>query len=110
LLRCVRFIASHNKLKYRLNHLDEVIHMTVNSTSFSEDRVRAIAHKLWLDEGMPEGRAEAHWLQALEIANAEQLAALKKVAAPRKAKAAAPAEKKKPAAAAAKKAAPRKRG
>lgn len=86
--------------------------MTANSLSSSEDRVRAIAHKLWVDEGMPEGRAEAHWLQALEIANAEQLVAMNKVAskaAAPKAKAAAPAAKK-PAAAAARKASPAKRG
>jgi hypothetical protein len=82
--------------------------MTASSHSASEDRVRAIAHKLWVDEGMPEGRAEAHWLQALDIANAETLAALKSVAKP-KAKGAAPAAKKKPAAAA-RKTAPSKRG
>ncbi len=81
--------------------------MTAEPLASSEDRVRAIAHKLWIDEGMPEGRAEAHWRQALEIATTEQLSALKKVAAP---KPASPAAKKKPAAAAAKKASPAKRG
>lgn len=30
-----------------------------------EDRVRARAHALWEAEGRPEGRAEAHWSQAL---------------------------------------------
>ena len=81
--------------------------MTANSLPASEDRVRAIAHKLWVDEGMPEGRAEAHWLQAMEIAGAESLAALKAAAMP---KAAAPVAKKKPAAAAARKSSPSKRG
>lgn len=87
--------------------------MTAKSFASSEDHIRAIAHKLWVDEGMPDGRAEAHWLQALEIFNAEQLAAMKKVAsrvAAPKAKAASPASKKKPAAAAAKKSPPARRG
>lgn len=35
----------------------------------SEDRVAAIAYALWLDEGQPHDRAEAHWFRALEIAN-----------------------------------------
>ncbi len=56
----------------------------------SEDRVRAVAHSLWLDEGMPEGRAEAHWLKALELVNAEALAAAPE-AAPAKPKRKAPA-------------------
>ena len=29
-----------------------------------EDRIRAKAHRIWLDEGSPEGRAEAHWEKA----------------------------------------------
>ena len=41
------------------------------STQLSEDRVRAIAYSLWLEEGMPEGRAEAHWLKASELLKAE---------------------------------------
>ncbi len=36
-----------------------------------EDRVRAVAHSLWLEEGMPDGRAETHWFKALELVNAE---------------------------------------
>ena len=79
---------------------------TLPLSSQSEDRVRAVAHALWLEEGQPDGRAEAHWLKALEIVNAQ---AAETVAAP-KHKAAAPAAPKKLAAAAAKKAAPRKRG
>lgn len=39
-------------------------------TTATEDRIRAIAHELWLKEGKPEGRAEAHWLKATELANA----------------------------------------
>ncbi|MBT2187552.1 DUF2934 domain-containing protein [Sphingobium nicotianae] len=29
-----------------------------------EQRIRARAHQLWLDEGQPEGRSMAHWDQA----------------------------------------------
>ena len=36
----------------------------------AEDRIRAIAHELWLKEGQPEGRAEAHWQKASELADA----------------------------------------
>ena len=69
-----------------------------------EDRVRAIAHSLWIEEGMPEGRAESHWFKALELVNAEaaEPAVAAAVKAPAKPKAKAPA-------AAAKKAAPKAR-
>lgn len=36
-----------------------------------EDRVRAVAHSLWIEDGMPDGRAESHWFKALEQVNAE---------------------------------------
>jgi hypothetical protein len=57
-----------------------------------EERVRAIAYALWLQEGQPHGRAEAHWLKANELVNAEanqpaakpKHAAAAKKAAPRK--------------------------
>lgn len=71
--------------------------MTASQTAITEDRVRAIAYSLWLQEGQPEGRAETHWLKALELAVA--------VEAPVAAK-----PKRKAPAAAVKKAAPRKRG
>lgn len=32
-----------------------------------EHRVRERAYKLWLEEGRPEGRADVHWEQALEL-------------------------------------------
>ena len=53
-----------------------------------EDRVRAVAHSLWIEEGMPEGRAETHWFKALELVNAEAaepapLAAVKAAAKPK---------------------------
>ena len=28
------------------------------------DRIRELAHVLWLEEGCPEGEAERHWLAA----------------------------------------------
>jgi hypothetical protein len=48
--------------------------MSMNSSmsaSSPDDRVAALAYALWLDEGRPEGRAEAHWFKALESVNAE---------------------------------------
>ncbi len=38
----------------------------------SEDRIRAIAHALWLQEGQPEGRADAHWAMANDLASREE--------------------------------------
>lgn len=37
----------------------------------NEDHIRAIAYGLWLEEGRPDGRAEAHWLKAYELASGE---------------------------------------
>jgi hypothetical protein len=67
------------------------------STQPTEDRLRAVAYALWLEEGMPDGRAEAHWLKASELLKAEIPDVIPKKAAPKKAMPAA------------KKAAPRKR-
>lgn len=33
--------------------------------SYNEDTIRALAHQKWIDEGMPDGRAEIHWQWAL---------------------------------------------
>lgn len=41
------------------------------SVANAEDRVKTVAYTLWLAEGQPEGRAEAHWYKALELVNAE---------------------------------------
>ncbi len=68
-----------------------------------EDRVRAVAHSLWIEDGMPDGRAESHWFKALEQVNAE--AQPQPEAAPAKAK---PQRKAPAAIAAAKKPAARK--
>jgi Protein of unknown function (DUF2934) len=32
-----------------------------------EERVRRRAHKIWMEEGCPEGRAEIHWDMAREL-------------------------------------------
>lgn len=32
-----------------------------------EERIRERAHRLWEEEGRPDGRAEDHWFQAKEI-------------------------------------------
>jgi hypothetical protein len=37
-----------------------------------EDRVRQRAHKIWLREGKPEGRAETHWALAREEISTEE--------------------------------------
>jgi hypothetical protein len=81
----------------------------VSKIAPDESRVRLIAHTLWVEEGMPEGRAEMHWFKALELVSSEAAAAeietsMTVAAAKPKAKAATKA------AAAAKKASPRKRG
>jgi hypothetical protein len=37
-----------------------------------EDRIRAKAHELWEEAGRPEGRADAHWLKAARLIDADQ--------------------------------------
>ena len=73
-----------------------------SAAAVTEDRVRDVAYALWLQEGQPHGRAEAHWFQAMELVNAEAMAeaAPAPVAKPKR---------KAPAAAAARKAVPAKR-
>jgi hypothetical protein len=43
---------------------------------YREDRIRAKAYDLWLEEGRPEGRAEIHWDMASELVAIEQNYAL----------------------------------
>jgi Protein of unknown function (DUF2934) len=70
-----------------------------NTAVVSEEKIREIAHQLWVEAGQPDGQAESHWFKAIEQASAK---AAKKAAAPVKVAAVkAPAPKK---AAAAKKA------
>ncbi|CAN5557751.1 hypothetical protein BH10PSE7_BH10PSE7_41960 [soil metagenome] len=40
-----------------------------------EDLVRARAHKIWIEEGQPEGRSEAHWQRAQDEFQRELAAA-----------------------------------
>ncbi|MGB8818419.1 MAG: DUF2934 domain-containing protein [Rhizobiaceae bacterium] len=64
----------------------------------SEEKIRQIAHQLWVEAGKPEGQAEDHWFKAIGLASskAAKKAAAKKpvakaaVAKPAAAKAAAP--------------------
>lgn len=44
-----------------------MVSSTKPSAIAAEDRVRAVAYALWLEEGRPEGRAEAHWFRAMEL-------------------------------------------
>ena len=57
---------------------------TVANDQLIEERIRARAHRLWEEEGRPEGRAEAHWEQARLIVALEdaQHTILKPVQAP----------------------------
>jgi hypothetical protein len=50
----------------------------------SADRIRALAHKLWEQEGRPEGRADIHWRQAEELVRAESDKPAKKARLTRK--------------------------
>jgi len=45
--------------------------MTANLATAREVRVAALAHRIWEDEGRPEGRAEHHWLRAAVLVDAE---------------------------------------
>jgi hypothetical protein len=47
----------------------------------TEQLIREIAHRLWVEEGHPEGRADDHWFKALEIAAAKKTIAAKKATA-----------------------------
>ena len=49
--------------------------MNLNTSPASEEAVRAIAYKLWLEDGCPEGRAEHHWFKANELAARKPLQA-----------------------------------
>ena len=71
------------------------------TATVSEEKIREIAHMLWVEAGKPEGQAEHHWYKAIELASskAAKKAAAKKAPAAAKA---APAPK-----AAAKPAAPK---
>jgi len=65
--------------------------MSIHTVPTTE-QIAALAHKFWEDEGRPEGRAESHWLRAVESLTIPAVQA--KAAAP-KAKAVAKAAPKK---------------
>ena len=48
--------------------------MTHANTTGRDQRIADIAHKIWEEEGQPEGQAEAHWARAMAIVDAEVLA------------------------------------
>lgn len=41
-------------------------------TQFTEQQIADEAHRLWLADGSPEGRAASHWQQAIENLKAGQ--------------------------------------
>ena len=44
------------------------------NTAGRDQRITDMAHKIWEEEGRPEGQAEAHWARATAIVDAEVLA------------------------------------
>lgn len=40
--------------------------MSLHTETATHEQIAALAHKFWEDEGRPEGRAESHWLRAIE--------------------------------------------
>ena len=65
--------------------------MSVHQSHASNEKIAALAHKIWEDEGRPEGRAEIHWQRAAaELASTEKVVvskpAVSKVAAKKPAK------------------------
>ena len=45
--------------------------MAAAKAVITEEKIREIAHKLWVEAGQPEGQAESHWFHALEMASAK---------------------------------------
>jgi hypothetical protein len=65
----------------------------------SEQKIRDIAHQLWVEAGKPEGQAEDHWFKAIGLASSKaakkssaKAAAAKKPAAAKAAAVKAPAK------------------
>ncbi|WP_417260934.1 DUF2934 domain-containing protein [Celeribacter sp.] len=53
----------------------------MTQTTPSDAHISEAAYFIWLEEGMPEGRDEAHWLKAIEVLSLPEAAPAK---APRK--------------------------
>lgn len=48
--------------------------MTSDATPNREDMIRERAYAIWIEEGRPEGRADAHWRQAADALDQEEAA------------------------------------
>ena len=65
--------------------------MTATAITPTNEQIAALAHKLWEDEGRPEGRADYHWqLAADTLAAAKPAKAAPKAAPAPRAKATKP--------------------
>jgi len=42
-------------------------HEAISKTENAEEKIRSTAHKIWEDEGRPEGLADEHWTKACAI-------------------------------------------
>jgi len=51
--------------------------MTPHKNTPDTNQIAALAHKLWEDEGRPDGRADIHWQTALHSLSAAPAAAVK---------------------------------
>ena len=40
--------------------------------TIDENKVRAVAHSIWMEEGCPEGKGDEHWERAMRIVAAEK--------------------------------------
>ena len=56
----------------------------MSTQTISTDQIAALAHKFWEDEGRPDGRAESHWLRAIETLSIPATLPMKAKAAPKK--------------------------
>lgn len=45
--------------------------MTAKIATAREERIAALAHRIWEEEGRPTGRDEQHWLRAAALVDAE---------------------------------------
>ncbi|MGU3496414.1 DUF2934 domain-containing protein [Xanthobacteraceae bacterium A53D] len=41
--------------------------MDARQTPDRDEKIRQIAHRIWMEEGQPEGRADIHWDMATEL-------------------------------------------
>ncbi len=45
--------------------------MTAKTATTRNERIAALAHRIWEEEGRPTGRDEQHWLRAAGMVDAE---------------------------------------